>query len=111
MKQTRMNTKAPVRRLPQRTCVACRTVRNKRELIRLVRTAAGTVEIDPGGKKPGRGVYLCPSSTCWQAGLRGKLEYALKITLSGESRERLARYGEGLDESKGVGCGRDKQIE
>jgi len=91
------SSKSPVKRLPQRTCVACRTVRNKRELVRLVHTAEGTVEVDPSGKKPGRGVYLCPERPCWQRGLKGKhLEYALKATLSGENREQLAQYGENL---------------
>jgi len=43
------------RHVPQRTCVGCRTVRPKRELVRVVRTPEGTVELDPTGKRSGRG--------------------------------------------------------
>ena len=52
-------TKAISQHIPQRTCVACRQARPKRELIRLVRTADSGVEIDRQGKTAGRGAYLC----------------------------------------------------
>ena len=59
-------TKARVPRpLPERTCVACRVSRPKRHLVRLVRTAEGTVEVDKTGKRAGRGAYLCPAQVCW----------------------------------------------
>jgi predicted RNA-binding protein YlxR (DUF448 family) len=45
--------------VPRRTCVACRETDAKRQLIRLVRTPEGTVEVDPTGKRNGRGAYLC----------------------------------------------------
>ena len=68
------------RLIPQRTCVACRQVKPKRELVRVVRTLAGPVRIDPTGKQSGRGAYLCYSPDCWQAALkRGVLPRALKI--------------------------------
>jgi predicted RNA-binding protein YlxR (DUF448 family) len=50
--------------LPQRTCIACRQVREKKDLVRLVTTEDGIAEIDVLGKKPGRGAYLCPRKTC-----------------------------------------------
>ncbi|RLT39480.1 MAG: YlxR family protein, partial [Chloroflexi bacterium] len=43
----------------------CRKTDGKRTLNRIVRTSAG-VELDPGGKKPGRGAYLCAEPSCWQ---------------------------------------------
>ncbi len=52
--------------IPQRTCIACRTVRAKRELIRIVRTTTHHVETDPTGKKAGRGAYLCRQRECWE---------------------------------------------
>jgi predicted RNA-binding protein YlxR (DUF448 family) len=73
------NTPRP-RHVPQRTCVACRQGRDKRDLVRVVRTVAGNVEIDPTGKKSGRGAYLCRDPRCWHTGLRrGALTRALKI--------------------------------
>lgn len=83
--------------IPQRTCVACGEVRPQRELVRLVRVTGGGVEVDPAGRKVGRGAYLCPASACWQAGLKkGRLEYVLRTTLTGENREQLIRYGQEL---------------
>jgi predicted RNA-binding protein YlxR (DUF448 family) len=78
------------RRVPQRTCVACRRVRNKRELVRLVRTAAGDVEIDSTGKKEGRGAYICPDRACWEKALKGKqLEASLRGRLTPANRDKL----------------------
>ena len=80
--------------IPQRTCVACRKVKAKRELIRLVRISKGTVEVDPSGKKAGRGAYLCQSPECWEIGLkRGRLEHNLRTALTQENRQQLITYG------------------
>ena len=80
--------------IPQRTCVACRQIKAKRELIRLVRVANDSVEVDTSGKKAGRGAYLCHTPECWELGLKsGRLEYALQIKLTQENREQLIGYG------------------
>ncbi len=77
--------------------MACRQVKAKRELVRLVRTADGNIEIDLSGKKAGRGAYLCRSMQCWEMGLKGnRIEQALKVTLSETNREELKRFGESL---------------
>jgi uncharacterized protein len=78
------------RRIPQRTCVACRKVMPKRDLNRLVKTPGGEIQIDPGGRLPGRGAYLC--SQCLKEGLRVKnLGYALKTTVTESDIARLAK--------------------
>ncbi|NJN97822.1 MAG: YlxR family protein [Anaerolineales bacterium] len=51
---------------PQRTCIICREVKDKRDLIRVVRTPAGQLMIDPTGKANGRGAYLCRQTGCWE---------------------------------------------
>jgi len=57
----------------------------------------GNIEVDASGKKAGRGAYLCQSPQCWQTGLKGgRLEYALRTTLTPDNREQLIRYGEDL---------------
>ncbi len=82
---------------PQRTCVACRKVKAKQELIRLVRVSDGSVEVDASGKKAGRGAYLCRSQGCWEVGLRGsQLERVLRTTFIQDNREQLIRYGKDL---------------
>ncbi len=86
----------PYRRIPERSCVACREPKAKRDLVRLV-SSTGTVEIDPRGKKTGRGAYLCPVRECWETGLkRNRLEYALRTKLTMENRQALVQYGNSL---------------
>ena len=83
--------------VPQRTCVACRTVRSKRELVRVVRTSDGAVMVDETGKRSGRGAYLCRQRVCWKTALeRGQLERALKVTLVAETKAQLREYAAGL---------------
>ncbi|MBI3287676.1 MAG: YlxR family protein [Chloroflexi bacterium] len=78
------------RRIPQRTCMGCRQVKPKRELLRIVRTPQGQVALDPTGKAGGRGAYLCPQRDCWELALDQKaLGHALKTTLSPEVRQVL----------------------
>jgi len=85
--------------IPQRTCVACRQIRDKKYLIRLVRAKNGAVEIDTSIKKPGRGAYLCPKKDCWEVALRRKhLEYALRTKLSDDNRQALVDYSNTLPE-------------
>jgi len=81
------------RHVPQRTCVACRQVRPKRELVRVVRTLDGRVCVDPSGRLPGRGAYLCGTAACWERALKRKsLEHALMTGLTTEDRAALAAY-------------------
>jgi len=88
------------RKIPQRTCVACRTVRAKRDLVRVVRLIDGTVVVDPTGKKSGRGGYLCRQRPCWEKALQhGALERALKQTIPAESRATLSTFAAGLPEA------------
>lgn len=83
--------------VPQRTCIACRTTEAKRGLVRIVRTGAGTVEVDETGKKAGRGAYLCKTRECWDKALKGKiLEYALKTAITAEDKAALQAYADTL---------------
>ncbi len=92
---------ASVKHIPQRTCVACRQIKAKRELVRVVHTSNGIIEIDGSGKKTGRGAYLCQALDCWEAGLKGnKLEHALRSSVSKSDRERL--LGEAQELFKGA---------
>ncbi|NLY30101.1 MAG: YlxR family protein [Firmicutes bacterium] len=81
---------AKQRKIPQRTCIGCRTVRPKRELIRVVRTPEGEILLDPTGKQSGRGAYMCPDAACMERALKKKqLERALEAAITPETIERL----------------------
>lgn len=88
-KTTVLHGAAP-RRFPVRTCVACRTERQKRDLVRVVRTPGSDVIIDETGRANGRGAYLCADGSCWASALKKKsIERALGVPLSAEVRARL----------------------
>ncbi len=84
--------------VPQRTCVGCRKIRPKREMVRIVRTPDQGVAIDPSGKASGRGAYLCRERTCWEKALSEKrLEHALQTGLSPAERATLLAFGQTLE--------------
>jgi predicted RNA-binding protein YlxR (DUF448 family) len=84
---------AKARKLPQRSCVSCGLTTDKRELVRVVRTPAGVIEVDPTGKKAGRGAYLCRSEKCWQQALKkNRLSSSLHAAISEEDKRSLLQY-------------------
>ena len=82
-------------------CVACRQMRPKKELVRIVRTPEGDVRLDTTGRANGRGAYLCASTECLNRAVKTRaLERALEAKLDGDV---LASLKEALhDESAGV---------
>ncbi len=89
---------APAKRVPQRTCVGCRTTSAKRAFARVVRTPEGAVVVDATGKRNGRGAYVCARRPCWEAALtKDRLARALRTTISPADREALRRYAEQLE--------------
>ncbi|WP_040666360.1 RNase P modulator RnpM, partial [Nitrolancea hollandica] len=78
-----------------RTCVVCRDKEAKRQFVRIVRTPDGTIEVDPTGKRNGRGAYLCTRFACWERALSGSLlDRALRVDLTDGARAALRRYAE-----------------
>lgn len=84
--------------IPQRTCIGCREVQGKRQLVRVVRLPDGRVRIDPTSKAAGRGAYVHASPGCWQAALiGGRLAHALKLDrLEETDRVELQAYAAAL---------------
>ncbi len=52
------------KKVPQRQCLGCREMKDKKALIRVVRSPEGEISLDFKGKKPGRGAYVCPDPSC-----------------------------------------------
>ncbi len=74
-----------IKKIPQRKCVGCNEMKDKKSLVRVVRSPEGEISIDSTGKKNGRGVYLCPNRECVEKAKKGKrLEKALEKTISDE---------------------------
>lgn len=86
-----------VKRVPQRTCIACRETEAKRGLVRVVRTPEGRVELDPTGKKNGRGAYVHEAASCWDEALKkDRLGRALKVTVAPADMDALKQHAASL---------------
>lgn len=73
------------RRVPLRRCVGCNDRKDKRELIRIVRSSEGEIHVDETGKQQGRGAYICPDENCLKQARKKKgLEHSLKCKISDE---------------------------
>lgn len=78
------------KKIPQRMCLGCQLKKDKRELIRIVRTPEGEIVIDPTGKKAGRGAYICNDLACLNKVMKSKrLEKSLEVSISAEVYEKL----------------------
>ena len=78
------------KKIPMRQCVGCREMKEKRQLIRVVRSPEGEVSLDFKGKKPGRGAYVCPDPACLARARKSKaLERAFSAALPPEVYEAL----------------------
>jgi uncharacterized protein len=84
-------TKRRSKHIPQRTCVGCREVLPKRSLIRIVKSPEG-VQVDLTGKAHGRGAYLHDERSCWESGIKGGLDHALKTRLTDQEKQALMAY-------------------
>ena len=80
------------KKIPERRCVGCGISFPKKDLIRVVRLPDGGAELDPTGKKAGRGAYICRSAECLKKTRKAKrLERNLEVTISDEVYEELER--------------------
>lgn len=80
------------RKVPLRKCVACQQMKSKKELIRVVRTPTGEIQIDLTGKKSGRGAYLCGNVNCFHLARKNRaLDRSLKSNVGAEIYEQLAQ--------------------
>ena len=80
------------KKIPQRQCMGCRERREKRAMIRVVRTPEGEVTLDFSGKKNGRGAYLCPNPDCLKKAIRSKaLDRSLEVTIPQQVIDRLEK--------------------
>lgn len=85
------------KKIPMRQCAGCRSMRPKKELIRVVRSPEGNISTDSRGKAPGRGVYLCPDPECLRkaeksGSLARSLETAIPPEIYRELEERISQH-------------------
>lgn len=73
------------KKTPLRKCIGCNEMKDKKELLRIVRNSEGEINIDPIGKLPGRGAYICKNVGCFDSAVKAKrLERAFKSKIPEE---------------------------
>lgn len=89
---------ATVKKIPLRKCTGCGEMKNKKEMIRVIRTPEEEIVIDTTGKKNGRGAYICGSLDCFMKAKKNKgLERSLKVAIPAQIYEILESELKGLD--------------
>ena len=87
-----------IKKIPMRKCVGCGEMKNKREMIRVLKTSDDEFVLDATGKKNGRGAYLCPSKECFGKAVKNKgLERSFKQAIPKEVYEKLEKELESLE--------------
>lgn len=90
-----------VKKVPQRQCIGCGEMKNKRDLIRVLRDAESHISIDATGRKNGRGAYICPSMDCLKKAVKSKgLDRSFKTAIPREVYESLEKEMEQIDKQK-----------
>ena len=86
------------RKIPMRKCIGCQEMKNKKEMIRVIRTPEEELGIDTTGRKNGRGAYLCFSAECFAKARKSKgLERSLKMSIPAEVYENLEKEIEQIE--------------
>ncbi len=92
------------KKIPMRMCITCRERLPKKELIRIVATEDGEVTVDPTGKMPGRGAYVCKNPECLEKAVKQhRFEYGLKDKINRGAAEKLLDTEEKVDAEDGKG--------
>ena len=88
-----------VKKIPQRKCIGCNQMKNKKELIRILKTQDDEIVIDTTGKKNGRGAYICPDAECLKKARKSKgLERASKMAINPAVYDELEKEMTGLEQ-------------
>lgn len=86
------------KKVPLRQCIGCGEMKDKKEMMRVLKTAEGEICLDATGKKNGRGAYLCKSMDCLQAAAKNKgLERSFKMSIPKEVYSSLEKEFEHLE--------------
>ncbi|MCI8494072.1 MAG: YlxR family protein [Lachnospiraceae bacterium] len=80
------------KKIPMRQCVGCREMKQKKDMLRIIKNAENEILLDTTGKKNGRGAYICPDGECLAQAIKTKgLERSLKTAIPGEVIDTLTK--------------------
>ncbi len=82
----------PAKKVPERQCIGCRESKSKKDLVRIVKTPEGNIELDRTGRKNGRGAYLCDCGECLKKARKsGALSRSFRMQVPDEIYDELER--------------------
>ena len=80
------------KKIPMRQCVGCGEMKNKKDLMRVLKTAEDSIVLDMTGRKNGRGAYLCMDKECLAKARKNKgLERSFKMSIPKEVYKNLEK--------------------
>ena len=80
------------KKVPQRKCIGCGEMKDKKELMRVIKDASGGISLDLTGKKNGRGAYLCKNKDCLRKAVKNKgLERSFQMAIPNTVYESLEK--------------------
>ena len=86
------------KKVPLRQCIGCQEMKEKKGMVRVIKTPEETIELDTTGRKNGRGEYICPRMECFMKARKSKgLERSLKTSIPQEVYEELEREMNRID--------------
>ena len=86
------------KKIPLRKCVGCQEMKEKKELIRVIKTPEDEIVLDETGRKNGRGAYLCPNSKCLEQAIKSKgLERSFKMSIPKDVYDMLTKEMKDLE--------------
>lgn len=87
------------KKVPQRMCIGCGEMKDKRDMLRVIKTSEDEIMIDATGKKNGRGAYVCFSQECLDKAVKNKgLERSLKKSIPADVYDSLRKELEEIEE-------------
>ena len=86
------------KKIPMRQCIGCGMMKEKKQLIRVVKTPEGEMTLDRSGRMNGRGAYICPSRECLEKAVKNKgLNRSFKMAVGADVIEKLQREIEEIE--------------
>ena len=80
------------KKVPMRQCVGCGEMKSKKEMMRILKTAEGSIVLDVTGKMNGRGAYLCKSEECLKRARKNRgIERSFKMNIPTEVYDNLEK--------------------
>lgn len=86
------------KKIPLRQCIGCGEMKEKKDMMRILKTAENEIFLDATGKKNGRGAYICRSMECLRKARKNKgLERSFKMSIATEVYDTLEREFDSLE--------------